>query len=263
MDVVPFAETLPEVVSVPKSSVEHFRQTLFPRLGFLFGKRAFLYRLYRLVIYLSNGFDILGRTCAAFDFEHFYAGGKYLVDEAHGAEVFGRHYVFVFYVESDVRLAVFDGVGTAAHLQTRSTVGAAAEFVKAEVAFARNSHTERTVHKHLYAYKTALGSADILLANLLMDICHLVESEFPGKHHHVAIFGKEFHSLNVADVQLCGCVYLYALLQCVFQNCCVGSDYCGDVFLFGKVDYAVHLGYVAVVHYGVDGEIRFYIMLLA
>ena len=57
--------------------------------------------------------------------------------------------------------------------------------------------------EHLYAYQLAVGSANVLLLNLLEDISHLVHVQLTCQHHHVGKLSIELQSLSVADVELC------------------------------------------------------------
>ena len=72
--------------------------------------------------------------------------------------------------------------------------------MQAQIAFARYSHAERTVRKHLNADQLALRSLDLLLLNLGIDLVHLLQVQLARQHDHIRKAGIEFQRLGVGDI---------------------------------------------------------------
>ena len=117
--------------------------------------------------------------------------------------------------------------------------------------------------EHLYAHEFAFWSAHLLLLNLSVDFCHLVHVEFACEHHHVGKLCIELQCLYVADVELCGEVYLYAHLSTIGHHCHVAGYDRRHVGFVCCVDDLAHGVEVFAVDYGVDGEVALHAVVVA
>ena len=159
------------------------------------------------------------------------------------------------------RLVVRDGVRAAADLHTLTAVGGASGVLKAHIALAADSHTEGAVAEHLDADGVAVGTKDVSLRNLRVDVSHLVHVKLTRKHHHVGKLSVELQCLGVADIELCGEMHLHTLLPAVCHHSHVGSDDSRNLRLIGSVDDVVHKLHVLVIDDGVDGKITLHAVL--
>ena len=121
----PFAETLTEVVTIPKIAVENLAQA-FLVCGGAFGRVGVRLNFGDgIAVNLSGESYILRRTGAAFYLQNFNSGIEDLVEKLNGTQVFGRHNVLVFDGEFFAGFEVGDFVSATANLQTAATVCAA------------------------------------------------------------------------------------------------------------------------------------------
>ena len=180
-----------------------------------------------------------------------------------GFQVLRRHDVFVFDVEPVARVAVGNGVASAANLTAGTAVGAGACFVQAQVAFARNCHAQSAVAKHLYSHRVAVRAADAVAHDGLMYVVHLLEVHLAGKHHHVGKLAVESHRLAVRYVHLRGDVHLHVDAAGVGYGSHIACNDGRDAGFFGGVDDAAHQLHIVVEHHRVHCEIAFHAALVA
>ena len=180
-----------------------------------------------------------------------------------GAQVFGRHNIFVLDIELVAGLAVGDGVASAADLGAGASVGRGVHLVEREIAFAGNGHTEGAVAEHFDSHQLAVRAADIFVDYGLMDGRHLVEVEFAGEHHHIGILRIVAECGGVAHTELRGDVHLHIAAAGIEDCGHIRGDDGGDAGGGHGVDDGAHLGHILVVDDGVDGEVGFHTVFVA
>ena len=117
--------------------------------------------------------------------------------------------------------------------------------------------------EHLDAHLPALRTADVFLGHLTVNLRHLTQIEFTGKHHDIGKLRIEFQRLGIADVELRGEVHLLAHRAAVGHHCHVAGDDRRDACLMGGIDDGTHGGDVVIIDDGVEREIGLDAVLLA
>ena len=208
-----------------------------------------------LAVALRDGAHIVGAASAPFNLQHLDTCFHYLVEEANGTEVLGRHDILVVYLQLQVALLVLDDVSAAAQLEAGTAVGRVVVVVEREVAFAADAHTQGSVGKYLHLHQLAFGAADVLVADKLRDFRYLPQRQFAGRDDDVGKPGVVAHCLGVGDIALGGDMHLETYLVGIGDDGHVGGDDGAHTGLLGSMQQSVHLVYFFIIYNGVDGEI--------
>ena len=172
-----------------------------------------------------------------------------------GFQVLWRHDILVFDVELVARIAVGDGVATAAYLSASATIGTGAGLVKAQVALAGDGHAKSTVAEHLDAHRFAMRAAYSLAEDGLVYIVDLLEIDLAGKHHNVGKLTVESHRLAVRHIHLSGDVHLHTYLTGIENGSHIAGNDSRDVGFFGGIDDAAHKIHITVEHHGIHRQV--------
>ena len=121
--IVPLAHGTPQVITFPKPTIVHGRQSSFPFLKAGWSVSASFQRIQGLPVTFGGGVHIIGTTATTFNFEYSYSGFGHLVQKIDGTQVFGRHDVFVVYLKLCSTLFVGHDVRATAILDTSPAIG--------------------------------------------------------------------------------------------------------------------------------------------
>ena len=91
----------------------------------------------------------------------------------------------------DVSLAVADEIATSAELHAFASVGRATRVHQRKVTFARDSHAECAVAKHLNSDKLSIRTADLVAIDGVVNLPNLLDVQFARQHYHVRKLGVE------------------------------------------------------------------------
>ena len=92
---VPLAEGLTLVVTIPETAVEYGGKSFIPGILLLFGKGTIQYGSYRLLVALHYGIYVFWSTGTTLNLEDANAGIHHAVDEADGLQILRTHYILV------------------------------------------------------------------------------------------------------------------------------------------------------------------------
>ena len=251
VDTCPLAQTLPEIVAVPETAIEHSGKFRIPHGNLIFRKRALYISIYSVVVSLHNVFYIFGSASPALYLEHPHAGIYHLVQEMNGFKVFGRHYILVVYLQFYIRRRISDRIAPTAYLIAAASVCRAIFLVQAQITLPRDSHTQRSVAKHLYLHQIATASAYLLLFDSSVDMIYLVEVQFACKYHHIGKLGIKLQCLYVRNIELCRQMNLHVAFYGIHHSRHIGGNYSRYACLFDCIDDITHQFRIVVVDDGV------------
>ena len=102
----------------------------------------------------------------------------------------------------EARLLVDDRVFLSAILLAGSPVCRGIVRVQAQIAFARYGHAKGPVTKDLDLHKSSRRALDLLLLDLLCDLFHLSQAEFPAQYYGIRKHTIELQGLDVGHIDL-------------------------------------------------------------
>ena len=117
--------------------------------------------------------------------------------------------------------------------------------------------------EHLYTYLLSTGTADILLTDMSVDFCHLLQIQLTRQHHHIGKLRIEAQGFHIADVELCAEVYLLPYLPGIAHHCHISGNDCRDACRLCRIYNGTHQRNVMVVYNGIDGEVALHAMFVA
>ena len=117
--------------------------------------------------------------------------------------------------------------------------------------------------EHLEAYTFAVRAADVFGFDFVVDSLYLVEVQLASEDHYVGNSGIKAHGLDICDVALCGNVNFHIVPAAGVEYSQVGGNDCRYSCFFGCGNDAVEVFEVGVVYYSVDGEVCFYLGIVA
>ena len=128
------------IAALPESPVENGFQPFHPRFRPVRGKGSVLACPRGFPVHGGNRPDVIRGTAAPFQLQHGNARVQKLVQHRNGAQVLGRHHVFVVYHQFIARFLIRHAVGAAAVLEAGPPVGGGVVGRQAHVAFAGHGH---------------------------------------------------------------------------------------------------------------------------
>ena len=121
--IVPLPHGTPQVITFPKPTIVHGCQSGFPFLKTVGGVGASFQGIQGLPVTFGSGVYIIRTAATAFNFEYSYSCIGDFVQKIDGAQVFGRHDVFVVHLKLCPTFFVGYDVRTAAILDTSPAIG--------------------------------------------------------------------------------------------------------------------------------------------
>ena len=113
--------------------------------------------------------------------------------------------------------------------------------MQAEVAFAGNGHTQRSVGEHLNSDEFSARAFDAFAHYGLVDGFDLVQVKLPCEHHHIRKLRIEAQRLGVGYGQLGGNMDLHPYLPAIGYRCHIGSNHGRNACLPGCIESLTHL----------------------
>ena len=169
----------------------------------------------------------------------------------------------IFDIEFDICFPIFHRVPASADLHAGATIGRSVHLVKAQVAFARNGHAERTVAKHLDADRLTFRTVNSLCADGVVDGAYLLEVQLACKHDDIGKTSIKFQCLRIRDVQLGREVYFLPDAVGIGHRRYIGRYDRGNTGFLRSVDDGAHERQVFVVNYRIHCQIAFYTTFFA
>ena len=117
----------------------------------------------------------------------------------------------------------------------------------AQVALARDSHTQRSVGEHLHSQTLPARASHIPALQLLGDGCNLLKAQLTCQHNHIGPLGVELRRFNIGDIALGGDMHLHTHLATIHNGCHIGCDNGIDTLLYGSVDNLTHRLHLVIV----------------
>ena len=263
VDFAPFSKSRPLVIAVPEAPVEDFGKFSLQGRCKSVTVSPFAYCIGGAAVTGSHLLYIFRTAGPALDFEDRHSAVYDFVHKLNSAEVFGRHNVFVVHEQLIARFQVRDLIAPAADLVAGPTVGGSPVLVQAQVAFAGNRHTQRSVGKHLDFHRTARRPADTFPYNGLVYFLHLMQVEFPCQHHHICKLRVKPQRFDIRNAQLGGNMHFQTYAAGIDYGSHIGCDDCRNACRLGCIKSFPHRLQVFLIQDYVEGKIGLYAILTA
>ena len=153
-----------------------------------------------------------------------------------GFQVFGRHNVLVVYIQFHIRFLVAHRIRAAAYLHTGTPIGRVIHFVQRQIALTGDCHAQGTVTEHFNTNLFARRATYILFYDMTIDLRHLLQIQFAGKHYHIGKLGIESQSLYIGYIQLGRKMYLLPDPAGITHHRHIGSDHSRNTGFFRRVN---------------------------
>ncbi len=154
------------------------------------------------MITCTNGPDIFCRPGPALNFKYTHPGIHHFIQKTNRTQIFGRHDVFILYVQFYFILPVFYGICPTANLVTGTSVSRSIPFVQTQITFSGNCHAKCPMGKHLNLNQFPLWTPQIVFNNLTMNLRHLLQNHLPGQYNHISIPSKKTDSFVISYITL-------------------------------------------------------------
>ena len=260
---VPFAECLTLVITIPETTIEDSCQSFVPCILLFLCKSTIQYRSYRLLIALYYSIDVFRTTGTTFYLEDTHTGIHHTVDEADSLQVLRTHHILIVDFQLVTRFIIRNRIAATANLYTLTTVGRAVGISQTHITLAGNCHAERTMTEHLNTNLLAHRTTDILLLYLFVDMLHLIHIQFTSQHRNISKAGIELQRFRIGNIQLGRKMNLLAHFITIAHHSHITCDDSRDASLLSSIDNLLHRGNIIIIDNGIDGEISLDTMLIA
>ena len=157
-------------------------------------------------------------------------------------------------------VAVAHLVRTGAKLAAGTPVGRTPCVVQAQVTFARYSHAQGTVRKHLDPDRFSSRTANIPLTDTVVNSPHLRNGQLACQHHHICELGVKSDRFQIRQVQLRRDMHFKADRPGIKDTRLIRNDHGGHSLGPGPIHRLPHGRQIRVVKQRIDSQIRFNVM---